>query len=420
MNNCITNYRPIEYLRFELAIVVGNLFIFILGGGWGCSILKKQPASAPKQALIKIPPEAYPEFADDMVLDGMEHCLIQSLKYLKRTSPSRKFNFGSDVFDTGHMVRSMEAVLSFVRTGPNAKEIKEFIEKHFWVYRSVGTGSPGQVLFTGYYEPILSGQQKKSDEYAYPIYSRPDDIVSIDLSLFSKRFKGEKIIGRYTHYAVVPYYDRKAIETERVLMGKAPVLAWLKDPVDIFFLHIQGSGKIYLNTGKSLNVHYHTTNGHPYRSIGKLLIETGKIPRAQMSMQSIRAYLKNHPEEVQNILNFNPSYVFFKTEKEGPIGYLGVRLTPGRSIAVDRRIFPLPALTFIETQQPLIDGSGQIERWIDCNRFAVSQDIGGAIRGSGRADLFWGNGPYAEIAAGHMQHRGQLYFIILKPEIEKE
>jgi membrane-bound lytic murein transglycosylase A len=355
-----------------------------------------------------------------MSYDGMEHCLTQSLNYLKRIPPSRTFTFGSDRFETGHMVRSLEKTLSFVRTQPNPQKMAEFIEKHFWVYQSVGAGRPGKVLYTGYYEPILMGHSKKTQAFANPIYARPDDWVSIDLSLFSPRFKGERIIGRYANYQVVPYPDRKTIETEDVLNGKSRALAWVKDPVDLFFLQIQGSGKIYLDNGKSLNVHYHTSNGHPYRSIGKLLIDTGKIPRSRISMQSIRAYLEDHPEEVQSILNYNPSYVFFKIEKEGPIGYLGVKLTPGRSIAVDRRIFPLPALAFIKTKQPLIDGAGRIHRWIECTRFAVSQDTGGAIRGPGRADLFWGNGPYAEIAAGHMQHLGQLYFMVLKPDADKK
>ena len=404
-----------KYLHFKRTLSIGILCVLLPAWISGCSILTKQPAFTSKQALIKIPPGAYPSFTDDMNHDGMEHCLIQSLNYLKRIPLSRTFAFGGDVFDAAHMVRSMERVLSFVRTRPTPEDMRKFIETYCWVYRSVGTGNPGQVLYTGYYEPILLGHPKKTDEYAYPIYARPDDIVSIDLSLFSQRFKGEKIVGRHTNYSVVPYHDRKTIETEGVLNDKAPPLAWVKDPVDLFFLQIQGSGKIYLDTGKTLNVHYHMTNGHPYRSIGKLLIESGKIPKSQMSMQAIRTYLKIHPEEVQSILDYNPSYVFFKIEKEGPIGYLGVTLTPGRSIAVDRRIFPLPALAFIETKQPLVDGSGKIHQWIDCTRFAVSQDIGGAIRGPGRADLFWGNGPYAKIAAGHMQHRGQLYFIVLKP-----
>lgn len=135
-----------------------------------------------------------------------------------------------------------------------------------------------------------------------------------------------------------------------------------------------------------------------------------------MSMQKICAYLRKHPEEVETVLNYNSSYVFFKMEEDGPLGYLEVKLIPGRSIALDHRIFPLSALAFIETQKPLVDGDGNIHAWIDCKRFVLNHDTGGVIRGPGRADLFWGNGAYAEIAAGHMQHTGKLYFLILNPD----
>lgn len=182
-----------------------------------------------------------------------------------------------------------------------------------------------------------------------------------------------------------------------------------------FFLQIQGSGKIHIDGGGVLNVHYHASNGKAYRSIGNLLIEQGKIPRAEMSMQQIRAYLDAHPEEVSAIFSYNPSYVFFKIEPDGPRGCLDVRLTPGRSLAVDRRIFPMAALSFIQTQKPMVDGNGAIVGWTECARFVLNQDTGGAIRGPGRGDIFWGNGPYAELAAGHMQHPGRLYFLILKP-----
>ena len=276
----------------------------------------------------------------------------------------------------------------------------------------------GRVLFTGYFEPILYGLNEKSPAYQYPVYARPEDIVSVDLSRFSKKYKGDTIVGRVTDYKVIPYYDRKAIDSQGALDGKAKALAWVSNPVDPFFLQIQGSGKIYLDTGEVLNVHYHMANGHPYRSIGKLLIDENKIPREKMSMQAIRSYLSGHPDEIEEILNYNPSYIFFKTEKEAPIGYIEVKLTPGRSVALDRRIFPHGALGFIEAQKPLIDGSKKIHEWIDCSRFVLNQDTGGAIRGPGRADLFWGNGPYAEIAAGHLRHHGNLYLMVLKPKDE--
>ena len=186
--------------------------------------------------------------------------------------------------------------------------------------------------------------------------------------------------------------------------------------MDVFFLQIQGSGKVYLDDGDVINVHYHTTNGQPYRSIGKLLIDEEKITVEEMSMQKIREYLNNHPEEMDGVFNYNPSYVFFKIEPEGPLGNINVKLTPGRSIALDRFIFPKGALVFIQTEKPVVDSAGQIHRWQPFSRFALNQDTGGAIRGPGRADLFWGNGPYAEIAAGHMKHTGKLFFLVLKPD----
>jgi membrane-bound lytic murein transglycosylase A len=377
-----------------------------------------QPAS--QKGLRKLSPEHYPVFSDDMAYDGMVHGVAQSIVYLKRVPAERTFAFGNDVFTASHMIGSLEIFASFIRTKPDPSEMTQFVKANYWVYRSVGGDTSGKVLFTGYYEPLLMGSSTKTTEYSHPIYARPEDLVSIDLAKFSPQFLGKKIIGRYTDHTVVPYYDRKAIDTRGALDGKSTALAWLKDPIDLFFLQIQGSGKVYLETGETLNIHYHTANGHPYRSIGKFLIETGKIPRAEMSMQAIRTYLENHPQEVDTILNYNPSYVFFKLEETGPIGYLGVPLTPGRSIAVDRRIFPLSALVFIESRQPLIDGSGEIHRWIDSTRFALSQDIGGAIRGPGRADLFFGNGPFAEIAAGHLKYPGQLYFLVLKPESSRK
>jgi membrane-bound lytic murein transglycosylase A len=272
------------------------------------------------------------------------------------------------------------------------------------------------VLFTGYYEPQLKGRRSISPEYQYPIFARPDDLLTIDLGAFSEKYKGEKLIGRTHEQTVVSYHDRREIEENGALYGKAQALAWVSDPVDIFFLHIQGSGKVILEDGQTLNLGYDTSNGRPYRSVGQLLIDEGKINREEMSMQRIRAYLNQNPAEIRRVLSHNPSYIFFKVTPDGPLGSLNVKLTAGRSIALDRKIFPPAALTFVETQKPLSDGLGQVQSWVDCRRFMLNQDTGGAITGPGRADLFWGSGAYAEIAAGHLKHPGKLYFLVLRPD----
>jgi membrane-bound lytic murein transglycosylase A len=368
-----------------------------------------------KAVMERISGRASPEFTDDMTYDGLEHSLQKSLSYLQKIPIDRQFAFGKDRYTAEHMIRSLQYFRDFVQSRPSPDELEIFIQSNYLVYRSVGRNGKGEVLYTGYYEPHLRGSLYRSENYRFPIYARPQDLISIDLSLFKEKYAGEKIIGRYTDQKVLPYYDRSEIDSDGALEGNTEVLAWVEDPVDVFFLQIQGSGKIYLDSGDVLNVHYHTSNGRPYRSIGKLLIDREKITADEMSMQKIREYLKNHPDEIEVVFNYNPSYVFFIIEPDGPLGNINVKLTPGRSIALDRRIFPKAALCFIETEMPVVDSAGQILNWRRFTRFAMNQDTGGAIRGPGRADIFWGNGPYAEIAAGHLKHTGKLYFLVLKP-----
>ena len=400
-----------KYISISLFLC---LFLLIITG---CGIFRKRPPEIKETALIRIDSSEYPDFFDDMDYDGLENCILGSIAYLNRVPPTKTFRFGQEVFNTTHMIRSLEYFLCFIQTKPLKNKLIQYIKENYLIYTTVGSDTPEQVLFTGYFEPVLQGSLNKDTEYQFPIYARPDDLTTIDLSLFSQQFKGETIVGRYVNQSVVPYYDRKEIEYERLLEGKVQEIAWLKDRLDLFFLQIQGSGKIYLDNGETINVHYHGANGRPYRSIGKLLIDEGKISLEEISMQKILDYLRNHPEEIETVLNYNPSYVFFKVEKEGPLGSLEVKLTPGRSIALDSRLFPPAGLVFIETKKPLINGDGTIQKWMAFSRFVLNQDTGGAIRGPSRADLFWGNGPYAEIAAGHMQEPGKLYFLILKPDI---
>ena len=371
---------------------------------------------APKElALVRKSGFSYPNFTDDLEFEGLEYSILKSMAYLQKVPADRIYQFGPDQYDAAHLLQSLEQFMDFIRTNPSNRDLQKFIRSNYLVYQSAGRDQEGEVLFTGYYEPHLNGRLQPDDEFRFPIYALPEDLIKIDLSDFDEKYAGESIVGRYTGETVVPYYDRREIDEQNVLADKAQPLAWIKDPVDVFFLQIQGSGKIFLDTGEVINVHYNGSNGRPYRSIGKLLIDEQKIPQEEMSMQKIRSYLHEHPEEMAPVLNHNPSYVFFKLEPEGPLGYLNVLLTPGRSVALDRRIFPPAALAFIQTKKPVVDSAGQIDSWADCSRFVLNQDTGGAIRGPGRADLFWGSGPYAEIAAGHLAHTGKLFFLILKP-----
>ena len=393
------------------AIIVAVIVVIFTALGCAPSVTRPTKENAMKPASFW----SYPEFSDDLLYTGLEHSILKSLSYLQKIPAEREFIFGRDRYNTDHMILSLQQFLAFIQTRPSAQDLNKFIQSNYRVYRSVGRDIWGEVLYTGYYEPHLQGSLIRAEQYQFPIYTRPDDLITIDLSLFNEKYRAEKITGRYADQTVVPYYERSEIDTKGALEGRAEVLAWADDPVDIFFLQIQGSGKVYLDNGEVINVHYHATNGQPYRSIGKLLIDEEKISVEEMSMQKIREYLHDHPEEIDKVLNYNPSYVFFKIEPDGPLGNINVKLTPGRSIALDRRIFPPAALTFIQTEKPVVDSTGNIQSWQPFARFALNQDTGGAIRGPGRADLFWGNGSYAETAAGHMKHVGKLYFLVLKP-----
>jgi membrane-bound lytic murein transglycosylase A len=400
--------------RSRIAIILMAAVAALIAG---CAAPIKKPPE--ELALVRKSVFSYPNFTDDMEFDGLEYSILQSMAYLQKVPADRIYQFGPDRFDAVHLMQSLQQFLDFIRTNPSDRDLKKFIHSNYFVYQSVGRNQEGEVLFTGYYEPHLNGRLQPDDDFRFPIYGLPKDLIKIDLSAFDEKYNGESIIGRYTGETVVPYHDRQEIDEENVLADKAEPLAWVKDPVDVFFLHIQGSGKIFLDTGEVINVHYQGSNGRPYRSIGKLLIDEQKIPQEEMSMQKIRSYLHEHSEEMAPVLNHNPSYVFFKLEPEGPLGYLNVLLTPGRSVALDRRIFPPAALAFIQTKKPVVNSTGQIDSWVDCSRFVLNQDTGGAIRGPGRADLFWGSGPYAEIAAGHLAHTGKFYFLILKPDKPK-
>jgi membrane-bound lytic murein transglycosylase A len=199
-----------------------------------------------------------------------------------------------------------------------------------------------------------------------------------------------------------------------VLEDKNLEIAWARDPIDVFFLHIQGSGILRFENGEYIRVNYNGQNGRPYLSVGRMLIEQGKISSEGMSMAAIRKYLEEHPEELTRILYANPSYVFFRKAEAGSHGSIGVRLTAGRSVATDARLFPKGALVFLESKKPLLDGKGNIGLWKSYTRFGLNQDTGGAIRGPGRVDVFWGGGTFAQAAAGYTKQSGKLYFLVLK------
>lgn len=357
-----------------------------------------------------------PQFADDMDYDGIETAINQSLTYLSRVPEDRRFRFGPMEYDKPHMTRSLELFRDFVATRPNREQLNQFIRQHYLVYRSIGRPPDDNVLFTGYFEPLYPGSLTPSPDYPIPVYGLPEDLVTVKLGDFSPDWAGKRIVGHVDEHRLVPYYTREEIQRDGALREKAPVIAWMRDPVDLYFIQVQGSGRLQTPDGQKVSILYAAQNGHSADLVGRHLIRENKVPVEEMSMQRIRRYFREHPEDTERLLNLDPSFVFFRIGTTGPLGNLGVEVTPGRSIATDRRIFPSGALAYVDTHKPLVSGQRVIGQWVPLKRFVLNQDTGGAIKGPGRADLFWGSGAYAETAAGHLKHPGDLYFLILKPE----
>lgn len=282
-------------------------------------------------------------------------------------------------------------------------DARAFFERWFVPYR-VSDGDEAEGLFTGYYEPLLRGSRANGGGYRVPLRRVPDDLVRVELGRFNPDLAGYWIAGRIVGGAFVPYHPRAEIENG-VLDGQGLELLWVDDPIDKFFLQIQGSGQVVLEDGTLVRVGYAGQNGHPYRAIGRDLIEIGALDREQVSLQAIRAWLQANPEDARAIMDRNRSYVFFQehpllTPEDGPLGAQGVPLTPGRSLAVDLRFIPLGTPLWLETTAPMPEGEAPLRRLV------VAQDTGGAIRGVVRGDVFWGAGPRAEYVAGHMKSRG--------------
>jgi len=291
---------------------------------------------------------------------------------------------------------------------PDNTALRAFFEESFTPYQVFNPDGSSQGLITGYYEPRLAGSRVRTDRFRYPLYAAPDDILTIDLSEVYPQLKGMRLRGRLQDRHVVPYYNRAEIDDGKAaLQGRE--LFWVEDAVDLFFLQIQGSGRIELPDGSLVKVGYAEQNGHPYVSIGKKLVEMGELKLEEASMQGIKNWAQQYPEKLDALLAQNPSYVFFRELPNGlsaPLGALGVPLTEAYSIAVDPRTVPLGAPVFLSTTYPNTSEP--------LNRLMLAQDTGGAIKGAVRADFFWGFGEQAGAHAGRMKQSGQMWVLFPK------
>lgn len=291
---------------------------------------------------------------------------------------------------------------------PNASAVQAYFKQYFSPYKAMNEDGGDAGLITGYYEPQLKGSRTKSTQYPYPLYAAPDDLITVELDTLFPELKFKRVRGRLVGNKLVPYYNRAEIESETSPM-RGQAFVYIDDIIDVFFLQIQGSGLVQLDNGEQMHVGYANQNGHTYNSIGRLLIERGELTLPQASMQGIKNWARNNLSKVRELLNNNPSYVFFRelpAGLPGPLGALGVPVLAERSIAIDPKFVPLGAPVFLSTTEP---NSTQ-----PLKRLVMAQDTGGAIKGGVRADFFWGSGAEAGARAGAMKQTGKIWVFLPK------
>lgn len=364
------------------------------------------------QSLYHLDPDDIPLFTDDMDRNSLIECVRHQVAYLKKQDPRKYIAFGAEGYDNRWLLLSQEDFLAKLEQQPSADELDRFLRDNYLFYQAGGRKDQHgrRMLVTGYYEPIFDGSLTRQPPFLTPLYAPPKSLVVI------KGNEGEQDrIGRYDRdNRLIDYWSRAEIETKGVLAGNE--LVFLQDPFDAFLLHVQGSGRIRFPDKSIRSVRFAGCNGLQYKSVGKLLVDEQKMALEDVTIPAIRDYLSRNPGERQRILHHNPRFIFFHwgDDTQSPRGSSGEVLTPGRSIALDGSALPAGTLGFLISRMPTLGADGMINGWQPFSRFVFPQDSGAAIKGTGRVDLFWGHGAYAEIAANHMKENGKLFFLVKK------
>lgn len=419
--------RPLHFLSLPFAAVLLTVV--------ACT---REPLKNVQDAMR---PTANPTLDDDLPLEPLFSAIDEEIRYFEAVPGRDRFVFGARVVPKTEYIAALRKFVALGRSAASREEFFRFVEKEFEFFEVYGQKRWGDGFFTSYYEPVITGALKPTPKLSQPLYGQPNDIVELDLAAFDEKYNlDRKLRGRLVEKKFVPYFSREDIDSRQALKGRNLELCWV-DPIDAFVMQIQGSGTIDLGAGRRMRLGYADKNGHRYEAVSNFL--TNIIPKEQMSLQAIETHLRTLPEpDLKRLLNLNPSYVFFRVLETlpgphkssidlayprgvvlrnaadaRPPTYLGLPATDGRTIATDPHFFPKGAIAFLVARKPRFLSDNEIipSKWQPFRRFVLDQDIGGAITGGGRADIFWGQGPDAKRSAGVMKEWGQLYYLVPKP-----
>lgn len=387
--------------KISLRLIPAIVFV---GLGISCST-ERVPLETPEFAMR---PSSTPFLQDDLNIEDYMHALKMQADSLRLKK--QKMVFGKKEINSEDYAAELDKVIATWESSKDREITLSYLMHNFEFLEVYGGQKWGEVLFTAYFEPVIPGALKPTGRFTQALYKKPDDLISLDLEPFDQKYTNErKLRGRLVNNKLVPYYSREEISLKGALAGKGLEICYV-DPVDAFFLHIQGSGVVRLQGQKGgekdLILNFAEKNGHRYHSIGKFLDQY--IPKNKMTLKNIEAHLKTLPmNELQQALTLNPSYVFFKVAEKNAVTSSGLPATGGRTIATDKRFFPEGAMAYIEFEDPEI-------RNRRIRRLVLDQDTGGAILGGGRVDLFWGRGDEAKYVAGRIKNKGKMYYLFPK------
>lgn len=396
--------------RSLLALCVAALF--------SACVTPQRPAPASGEAIQAVAPSDWPALADDLDAGSLARASEHDLAYLRGLG-EKSFQIGGMTVGAQRLIESVEALVELRRKSAAPAEFEAGLKDGFELYRVVGSTPGGGAFFSAYYQPVLPASPKRTERFAYPLYRRPSDLVTVDLGAFNPKYKGETVGARLDAKGqLVPYFDRRDIDVRKQLEGRGLEVVWLENSFDRLDLHVQGGGLLQYPDGKLMIAKYAGNNGAPYKSAGMALVGSGAMTREEASKATIKQYLLEHPEGEGWLLSQNPRYVFFDVSPapgDGmPFGSIERPLTPGRSIAVDPKAVPLGALAYARLPLPQADPSGRLLGKTASGRFVLCQDTGGAIQGPGRVDLFLGHGPDAKAEAAKVWDSGDLYLLLKK------
>jgi membrane-bound lytic murein transglycosylase A len=382
---------------------------------------KKEATTNPEKELETFTgPETLADlkgFSDDLDTTSLKKAIENQLQAMFEQEPSTPVRLGTFTLTRGRLVDTLEAFLDILKRDLPLEEFNKKIAEDFVLYRvGKGKGKSKKMLFTGYYRPVIQASPVRSALYRFPIYRMPEpDFHQV------KYKKGIQLVGTNSGIKKVRQSNaektwrrltREEIDRKGALQGQGLEVGWLKDDLERFFLHIQGSGVLEFPDGSRQSVGYQGSNQYSYTGIGKLMIKDGIIDISQGSMQGIKKYFVDNPQDIAKYLYQNKRYIFFTLSDEGARGSGGGELVGGRSIATDKSIYPAGGLAFIKVKKPVLDENNKIVRWQPISRFVVDQDTGSAIRGPGRGDLYFGTGIKAGAKAGRYHQRGEVYYLI--------